>query len=77
MAEPSSLLDTRVVDCGDNLEQLKKLPDACVDLIYIDHSGVGVIESRISGKDDQVYSGDDSKALKAQHKISLCQKRLS
>ncbi len=33
---PSSLVDTRVVYCGDNLEQLKKLPDACVDLIYID-----------------------------------------
>src|ERR1039458_10181838 len=33
---PSSLLDTRVIYCGDNLEQLKKLPDACVDLIYID-----------------------------------------
>ena len=32
----SSLLDTRVIYCGDNLEQLKKLPDACVDLIYID-----------------------------------------
>src|SRR5438445_2304149 len=34
--EPSSLLDTRVVYCGDNLEQLAKLPDGCVDLIYID-----------------------------------------
>src|ERR1039457_282693 len=33
---PSSLLDTRVIYCGDNLEQLKKLPDACIDLIYID-----------------------------------------
>src|SRR4051812_11441643 len=33
---PSSLLDTRVIYCGDCLEQLKKLPDACVDLIYID-----------------------------------------
>lgn len=33
---PSSLLDTRVVYCGDNLEQLAKLPDTCVDLIYID-----------------------------------------
>ncbi len=33
---PSSLVDTRVVYCGDNLEQLKKLSDACVDLIYID-----------------------------------------
>jgi hypothetical protein len=34
--KPSALLDTRVVYCGDNLEQLSKLPDACVDLIYID-----------------------------------------
>jgi len=33
---PSALLDTRVVYCGDNLEQLAKLPDQCVDLIYID-----------------------------------------
>ena len=33
---PSALLDTRVVYCGDNLEQLRKLPDKCVDLIYID-----------------------------------------
>jgi hypothetical protein len=33
---PSVLVDTRVVFCGDNLEQLAKLPDACVDLIYID-----------------------------------------
>src|ERR1039457_2321079 len=33
---PSTLLDTRVIYCGDNLEQLAKLPDACVDLIYID-----------------------------------------
>src|ERR1035438_10379609 len=35
-AKPSALLDTRAVYCGDNLEQLAKLPDACVDLIYID-----------------------------------------
>jgi DNA modification methylase len=34
--KPSSLLDTRVIYCGDNLEQLKKFPDQCVDLIYID-----------------------------------------
>ena len=34
--KPSSLLDTRVVYCGDNLEPLAKLPDACVGLIYID-----------------------------------------
>ncbi|MFO1511430.1 MAG: hypothetical protein U1F83_00700 [Verrucomicrobiota bacterium] len=35
-AKPSALVDKRVVYCGDNLEQLQKLPDACVDLIYID-----------------------------------------
>src|SRR5665811_1974560 len=34
--KPSALVDTRVIYCGDNLEQLAKLPDACVDLIYID-----------------------------------------
>src|SRR5881409_4266926 len=34
--KPSALVDTRVIYCGDNLEQLKKLPDACVDLEYID-----------------------------------------
>ena len=33
---PSALVDARVIYCGDNLEQLKKLSDACVDLIYID-----------------------------------------
>jgi DNA modification methylase len=29
-------VDTRVVYCGDCLDQLRKLPDGCVDLIYID-----------------------------------------
>ncbi len=33
---PSALIDTRVIYCGDNLEQLAKLPENCVDLIYID-----------------------------------------
>ena len=33
---PSALLDTRIVYCGDCLDQLGKLPDGCVDLIYID-----------------------------------------
>jgi hypothetical protein len=33
---PSALLDTRVIYCGDCLEQLRKLPPACVGLIYID-----------------------------------------
>ena len=35
-AKSSALIDTRVVYCGDNLEQLAKLPNQCVDLIYID-----------------------------------------
>jgi hypothetical protein len=35
-ARPSALVDTRVVWCGDCLEQLANLPDKCVDLIYID-----------------------------------------
>ncbi len=34
--KPSALVDTRVIYCGDNLDQLKRLPDNCVDLIYID-----------------------------------------
>ena len=34
--KPSALVDTRVVWCGDCLEQLRRLPAACVDLIYID-----------------------------------------
>ncbi len=33
---PSAQLDTRIVYCGDCLDQLAKLPDGCVDLIYID-----------------------------------------
>ncbi len=33
---PSALVDTRVVYCGDCLDQLRKLPDGCVDLVYID-----------------------------------------
>ena len=33
---PSSLVDTRVIYCGDNLEQLAKLPSGCIDLVYID-----------------------------------------
>src|SRR5216110_738689 len=35
-AKPSAFLDTRVIYCGDCLEQLEKLPPQCVDLIYID-----------------------------------------
>ncbi len=32
----SALLDPRVIYCCDNIEQLAKLPDGCIDLIYID-----------------------------------------
>ena len=35
-ARPSALLDTRVIYCGDCLDQLRRLPEQCVDLIYID-----------------------------------------
>ena len=33
---PLDLVDTRVIYCVDNLEQLQKLPEGCVDLIHID-----------------------------------------
>lgn len=36
MKRSSALVDTRIIYCGDCLDQLPKLPDACVDLIYID-----------------------------------------
>jgi len=32
----SSLVDNRVIYCGDSLEQFDILPDACVDLVYLD-----------------------------------------
>jgi hypothetical protein len=32
----SPAIDTRIIYCGDCFDQLRKLPDACVDLIYID-----------------------------------------
>jgi hypothetical protein len=35
MAHTSSFVGTRVIDCGENLEQLKK-PDKCIDVDYID-----------------------------------------
>ena len=33
---PSALVDTRIIYCGDCLDQLRKLPEHCVDLVYID-----------------------------------------
>ncbi len=35
-ATPSALIETRVMYCGDNLDQLRKLPPGRIDLIYID-----------------------------------------
>jgi len=32
----SALIDTRVIYCGDSVDQLAKLADNCIDLIYID-----------------------------------------
>lgn len=36
MTRPSALVDTRVIYCGDCLDRLRTLPDACIDLVYID-----------------------------------------
>jgi site-specific DNA-methyltransferase (adenine-specific) len=36
MPRQSSLLDTRIIYCGDCLDKLKQLPDGCIDLCYID-----------------------------------------
>src|ERR1017187_3731188 len=47
----SSLLDTRVIHCGENCEQLNKLPDNCIDLVYIDPS------SDSNGTPEHLWSG--------------------
>jgi DNA modification methylase len=36
MARRSALVDTAIIYCGDCLDQLRKLPDGCIDLVYID-----------------------------------------
>jgi 16S rRNA G966 N2-methylase RsmD len=36
LMKPSSLLDTRIIYCGDCLDQIRKLPEGSIDLIYID-----------------------------------------
>lgn len=36
MPRRSALVDTNIIYCGDCLDQLRKFPDACVDLVYID-----------------------------------------
>jgi 16S rRNA G966 N2-methylase RsmD len=54
--KPSALLDTRVIYCGDCLEQLRNLPDARVDLIYID-------PPFNSNRNYEVFWGDTTPAL--------------
>ena len=34
--KPFPLVDTRVIYGGDNLEQLRKLPDACAEFVPLD-----------------------------------------
>lgn len=36
--------------CGDSLERLKKLPDGCVDLIYIDRRSTRTATMRFWGE---------------------------
>ena len=36
MARSSPLVDTRIIYCGDCLDQLARLPNHSIDLIYID-----------------------------------------
>jgi hypothetical protein len=65
--KPSALLDTRIIYCGlrraqssrDNLEQLAKLPAACVDLIYIDPAPVSEVELPFnSNRNYEVFWGE-------------------
>jgi hypothetical protein len=61
-ARPSALLDTRVIYCGDNLDQLAKLPGGCIDLIYID-------PPFNSNRDDGVLWGEtrEQRAIEERH----------
>src|SRR5437667_11449164 len=53
--KPSALIDTRVIYCGDCLEQLRKLPDGCVDLIYIDPPFSSSLSLRAEGNSNRNY----------------------
>ena len=75
---PSALLDTRVIYCGDNLEQLAKLPDAWlrrakpsrVDLIYIDPAPVSEVELPFnSNRNYEVFWGEtkEKRAFEDRH----------
>jgi|CXWL01.1.fsa_nt_gi hypothetical protein len=66
---PSSLLDTRVIYCGDNLEQLAKLPDGCVDLIYISQIRRGGDPPFNSNRNYEVFWGEtkEKRAFEDRH----------
>jgi hypothetical protein len=34
-AKPSALVDTRVINCGDNLEQFRSRPEGCMDVVSL------------------------------------------
>ena len=55
---PSSLIDTRVIYCGDCLEQLKKLPERCIDLIYISQIRRGGDPPFNSNRNYEVFWGE-------------------
>jgi hypothetical protein len=60
--KPSSLVDTRVIYCGDGdgtgLEQLAKLPGACVDLVGTMSRRVGVDPPFNSNRNYEVFWGE-------------------
>ena len=57
-ARPSPLLDTRIIYCGDCLDQLRKLPDACVDRRFVWHQSPTGDPN--SNRNDEVFWGDQS-----------------
>ncbi len=69
-ARPSSLVDTRVIYCGDCLEQLRKLPEKCIDLIYIDPAPVSKVEPPFnSNRNYEVFWGEtkEKRAFEDRH----------
>ena len=67
--KPSALVDTRVIYCGDCLEQLRKLPDACVDLIYIDPPSTPNAFGVHSNRNYEVFWGEtrEKRAFEDRH----------
>ena len=68
-AKPSALLDTRVIYCGDCLEQLQKLPAQCIDLIYIDPLCEEIEQSFNSNRNYEVFWGEtkEKRAFEDRH----------